>query len=55
MTGSFWRFTLLIALKDLRIEGRSREILYTMGFSAALVVRSGMAAGTLLGVAAHRL
>ena len=38
MTGSFWRFTLLIALKDLRIEGRSREILYTMGFSAALVV-----------------
>ena len=38
MTGSFWRFTLLIASKDLRIEGRSREVLYTMGFSAALVV-----------------
>jgi len=35
---SFWRYTVLIALKDLRIEGRSREILYTMGFSAALVV-----------------
>jgi heme exporter protein B len=38
VTGSFWRYTLLIALKDLRIEGRSREVLYTMGFSAALVV-----------------
>lgn len=38
MTGSFWRYTLLIAGKDLRIEGRSREVLYTMGFSAALVV-----------------
>ena len=38
MTGSFWRYTALIALKDLRIEGRSREVLYTMGFSAALVV-----------------
>jgi heme exporter protein B len=34
----FWRYTLLIAGKDLRIEGRSREVLYTMGFSAALVV-----------------
>ncbi len=38
MTGSFWRYTALIALKDLRIEGRSREVIYTMGFSAALVV-----------------
>jgi heme exporter protein B len=36
--GSFWRYTLLIARKDLRIEGKSREVLYTMGFSAALVV-----------------
>jgi heme exporter protein B len=36
--GSFFRHTLLIAAKDLRIEGQSREILYTMGFSAALVV-----------------
>jgi heme exporter protein B len=35
---SFLRYTLLIAGKDLRIEGRSREVLYTMGFSAALVV-----------------
>jgi len=35
---SFWRYTMLIAGKDLRIEGRSREVLYTMGFSAALVV-----------------
>ncbi len=33
-----WRYTLLIASKDLRIEGKSREVLYTMGFSAALVV-----------------
>jgi heme exporter protein B len=38
VTGNFWRYTALIALKDLRIEGRSREVLYTMGFSAALVV-----------------
>ena len=38
MTRSFWRYTLLIAAKDLRIEGKSREVLYTMGFSAALVV-----------------
>lgn len=38
MTASFWRYALLIAAKDLRIEGRSREVLYTMGFSAALVV-----------------
>jgi heme exporter protein B len=38
VTGSFWRYTLLIAGKDLRIEGKSREVLYTMGFSAALVV-----------------
>jgi heme exporter protein B len=38
VTGSFWRYTLLVAAKDLRIEGRSREVLYTMGFSAALVV-----------------
>jgi heme exporter protein B len=38
VTGGFWRYTLLIAGKDLRIEGRSREVLYTMGFSAALVV-----------------
>jgi heme exporter protein B len=38
VTGSFWRYALLIAGKDLRIEGRSREVLYTMGFSAALVV-----------------
>lgn len=38
MNASFWRYTLLIAGKDLRIEGRSREVLYTMGFSAALVV-----------------
>jgi heme exporter protein B len=29
---------MLVAGKDLRIEGRSREVLYTMGFSAALVV-----------------
>jgi heme exporter protein B len=35
---SFWKYALLIAFKDLRIEGRSREVLYTMGFSAALVV-----------------
>jgi heme exporter protein B len=38
VTGSFWRYVLLIVSKDLRIEGRSREVLYTMGFSAALVV-----------------
>jgi len=38
MAPSFLRQTLLIAGKDLRIEGRSREVLYTMGFSAALVV-----------------
>jgi heme exporter protein B len=38
VNASFWRYTLLVAGKDLRIEGRSREILYTMGFSAALVV-----------------
>jgi heme exporter protein B len=38
VTGSFWRYTLLVAAKDLRIEGRSREVLYTMAFSAALVV-----------------
>ena len=38
MNVSFWRYTMLIAGKDLRIEGRSREVLYTMGFSAALVV-----------------
>jgi heme exporter protein B len=38
MTGSFWRYALLVASKDLRIEGRSREVLYTMGFAAALVV-----------------
>jgi heme exporter protein B len=36
--GSFWRYTLLVAAKDLRVEGRSREVLYTMGFSAALVI-----------------
>lgn len=30
--------TVLIVRKDLQIEGKSREILYTMGFSAALVV-----------------
>jgi ABC-type transport system involved in cytochrome c biogenesis permease component len=35
---SFLRYTLLVAAKDLRIEGKSREVLYTMGFSAALVV-----------------
>ena len=28
----------LVAQKDLRIEGRSREVLYTMGFLAALLV-----------------
>jgi len=38
VTASFWRYVLLVAAKDLRIEGRSREVLYTMGFSAALVV-----------------
>lgn len=38
MSRAFWRYTLLIAGKDLRIEGKSREVLYTMGFSAALVV-----------------
>jgi heme exporter protein B len=38
VNASFWRYTLLVAGKDLRIEGRSREVLYTMGFSAALVV-----------------
>lgn len=38
MTASWWRYTILIAFKDLRIEGKSREVLYTMGFSAALVV-----------------
>lgn len=38
MKGNFWRYTILIARKDLRIEGRSREVLYTMGFSAALVI-----------------
>jgi heme exporter protein B len=38
VTGSWWRYTILIAFKDLRIEGKSREVLYTMGFSAALVV-----------------
>jgi len=36
--GDFLRSTLLIAGKDLRIEGKSREVLYTMGFAAALVV-----------------
>jgi len=36
--GDFLRYTLLIAGKDLRIEGKSREVLYTMGFAAALVV-----------------
>jgi heme exporter protein B len=35
---SFLRYTLLVAGKDLRVEGRSREVLYTMGFSAALVI-----------------
>jgi heme exporter protein B len=35
---NFVRQVLLIAGKDLRIEGRSREVLYTMGFSSALVV-----------------
>jgi heme exporter protein B len=34
----FWRYTWLVVAKDLRIEGRSREVLYTMGFSAGLVV-----------------
>ncbi len=38
MTASFWRYVLLVLAKDLRIEGRSREVLYTMGFSAALVI-----------------
>jgi len=38
VTGSFWRYTFLVALKDMRIEGKSREVLYTMGFSAGLVV-----------------
>jgi len=38
VTASFWRYTWLVASKDLRIEGRSREVLYTMGFSAVLVV-----------------
>jgi heme exporter protein B len=50
-----------IALKDLRIEWRSREILYTMGFLATLVVLvfsfafvagqdSRMAPGTIAGI-----
>jgi heme exporter protein B len=38
VTASFWRYTLLVAWKDLRIEGKSREVLYTMGFSASLVI-----------------
>lgn len=38
MSRDFWRYTWLVAGKDLRIEGKSREVLYTMGFSAALVV-----------------
>lgn len=38
MPRSFLADTLLIVRKDLRIEGKSREVLYTMGFSAALVV-----------------
>jgi heme exporter protein B len=35
---SFWRQTLRIAAKDLRIEWRSREILSTMTFLAVVVV-----------------
>jgi heme exporter protein CcmB len=35
---SFWRQTLRIAAKDLRIEWRSREILATMTFLAVVVV-----------------
>ena len=34
---SWWGMAVLVAQKDLRIEGRSREVLYTMGFLAALV------------------
>jgi heme exporter protein B len=35
---SWFAHARLVAGKDLRIEGRSREVLYTMGFMAALVV-----------------
>jgi heme exporter protein B len=35
---SFWRQVATLAMKDLRVEFRSREILYTMTFFAAMVV-----------------
>ena len=35
---SWLTMTALVAGKDLRIEGRSREVLYTMGFLAVLLV-----------------
>lgn len=34
----WWRQAAAVAMKDLRIEGRSREVLYTMSFLAVLVV-----------------
>ena len=34
----FWQQVAIVARKDLRIEGRSPEVLYTMGFLAVLVV-----------------
>lgn len=37
-TPTFWQQVVIVARKDLRIEGRSREVLYTMGFLAVLVV-----------------
>lgn len=39
MAGPSWlSMATLVAQKDLRIEGRSREVLYTMGFLATLLV-----------------
>lgn len=37
-TGSWLRQAAVLALKDLRVEYRSREIVYTMAFFAAMVV-----------------
>lgn len=34
----FWRHVAIVVWKDLRVELRTKEILYTMGFFAALVV-----------------
>lgn len=55
-TVSFWRQVATLAAKDLRVEFRSREILYTMAFFAGMVVlifsfafiRSGQAVGEVV-------